>query len=81
MAQSGNREVLAVSEGAKEGKARSTDFLCELKERGLKGVELFISDKCLRLVENLAEVYHEAKWQRSVVHFYRNCGRPCSRAS
>ncbi len=72
VAQSGYREILAVSEGAKEDKASWTQFLRELKERGLKGVELFVSDKCLGLVENLAEFYPEAKWQRCVVHFYRN---------
>ncbi len=72
VAQSGYREILAVSEGAKEDKASWTEFLRELKERGLKGVELIVSDKCLGLVENLAEFYPEAKWQRCVVHFYRN---------
>ncbi len=72
VAQSGYREILAVSEGAKEDKASWTGFLRELKERGLKGVELIVSDKCLGLVENLAEFYPEAKWQRCVVHFYRN---------
>ena len=72
VAQSGYREILAVSEGAKEDKASWTQFLRELKERGLKGVELFVSDKCLGLVDNLAEFYPEAKWQRCVVHFYRN---------
>jgi putative transposase len=72
VAQSGYREILGVSEGAKEDKASWTHFLRELKERGLKGVELFVSDKCLGLVENLAEFYPEAKWQRCVVHFYRN---------
>jgi len=72
VAQSGYREILAVSEGAKEDKASWTQFLRGLKERGLKGVELFVSDKCLGLVDNLAEFYSEAKWQRCVVHFYRN---------
>jgi len=72
VAQSGYREILAVSEGAKEDKASWTQFLRELKERGLKGVELFVSDKCLGLVDNLAEFYPEAKWQRCIVHFYRN---------
>jgi transposase-like protein len=70
--QSGYREILGVSEGAKEDKASGTQFLRELKERGLKGVQLFVSDKCLGLVENLAEFYPEARWQRCVVHFYRN---------
>jgi putative transposase len=70
--QGGYREILGVSEGAKEDKASWTSFLRELKQRGLKGVQLIVSDKCLGLVENLAEFYPEAKWQRCVVHFYRN---------
>jgi putative transposase len=72
VAQTGYRHILAVSEGAKEDKASWTAFLRELKERGLKGVKLFVSDKCLGLVENLAEFYPEALWQRCAVHFYRN---------
>jgi transposase-like protein len=35
-------------------------------------VQLIVSDKCLGLVESVAEFYPEAKWQRYVVHFYRN---------
>jgi transposase-like protein len=35
-------------------------------------VELFVSGKCLGLVENLTDCFPEAKWQRCVVHFYRN---------
>ena len=72
VAQSGYRQILAVSEGAKEDRASWTEFLRGLKERGLKGVELFVSDKCLGLVENLGDFYPDAKWQRCVVHFYRN---------
>lgn len=72
VAQSGYREILSVCEGAKEDKASWTPFLRELKERGLKGCGLVVSDKCLGLVEALAEFYPEAKWQRCVVHFYRN---------
>jgi len=70
--QDGYREVLGVSEGGKEDKASWQAFLRHLKERGLKGVHLFISDKCLGLVEALGEAYPRAKWQRCVVHFYRN---------
>lgn len=72
VSQSGFREILGVSEGAKKDGPSWTALLRELKQRGLKGVELFVSDKCLGLVENLAEFYPEAKWQRCVVHFYRN---------
>jgi transposase-like protein len=68
----GYREILGVAEGAKEDKASWAGFLCHLKERGLKGVELITSDKCLGLVESLGEFYPEASWQRCVVHFYRN---------
>ena len=35
-------------------------------------MELFISDKCLGLVESLGEFYPDASWQRCIVHFYRN---------
>ena len=70
--QHGFRDILGVMEGAKEDKASWTKFLRHLKERGLAGVELIVSDKCLGLVESLAEFYPDARWQRCVVHWYRN---------
>ena len=70
--QEGYREVLGIVEGAKEDKAGWSAFLKHLKERGLSGVELIISDACLGLVESVAEFYPQAQWQRCVVHFYRN---------
>ena len=70
--QDGYRHVLGVQEGAKEDKESWTRFLRYLKSRGLQGVKLFVSDKCLGLVESLADFYPEAQWQRCVVHFYRN---------
>jgi putative transposase len=68
----GFRDMLAVAEGSKEDKASWTAFLRHLKDRGLKGVRLFVSDKCLGLVESLGEFYPQALWQRCRVHFYRN---------
>jgi putative transposase len=68
----GYREVLGVVEGAREDKESWRTFLRHLKERGLKGVRLIVSDKCLGLVEALGEFYPEAAWQRCMVHFYRN---------
>ena len=68
----GYREVLGVAEGTKEDAESWRGFLRHLKERGLTGVRLFITDKCLGLVESLAEFYPEAAWQRCVVHWYRN---------
>ncbi len=68
----GYREILGVCEGAKEDKASWMAFLRDLKRRGLTGTKLFISDKCLGLVEAVGECYPDARWQRCVVHFYRN---------
>lgn len=68
----GFREVLGVCEGAKEDKAGWLSFLRHLKARGLSGVRLFISDACLGLVESLSETFAESRWQRCVVHWYRN---------
>jgi putative transposase len=68
----GFRAVLGVMEGAREDKDSWTAFLRYLKERGLQGVQLFVSDKCLGLVESLADFYPQACWQRCTVHFYRN---------
>lgn len=68
----GFREILGLAEGAKEDKESWKQFLRYLKNRGLTGVKLFISDKSLGLVESLADFYPEAKWQRCIVHYYRN---------
>jgi transposase-like protein len=70
--QNGYRHVLGVQEGAKEDKESWMRFLRHLKSRGLQGVRLFVSDKCLGLVESLADFYPQVQWQRCVVHFYRN---------
>jgi len=70
--QHGYREILGVAEGTKEDKASWQNFLRYLKDRGLQGVRLVVSDKCLGLVEALGEFFPEAAWQRCTVHFYRN---------
>jgi len=68
----GYREILGVAEGMKEDKESWRNFLRYLKERGLKGVKLVISDKCMGLIESLGEFYVDAQWQRCMVHWYRN---------
>ena len=70
--QDGFREILGVAEGTKEDKDSWQQFLRYLKERGLSEVDLFISDKSLGLVESIPDFYPKAKWQRCIVHFYRN---------
>ena len=70
--EDGYREVIGAAEGMKEDKESWTEFLKWLKSRGLSGVRLVIGDRCLGMVESVAEVFPEAKYQRCVVHFYRN---------
>ena len=68
----GFREILGICEGAKEDKSGWSAFLQYLVDRGLKGVQLIISDACRGLTESTAEYLPEARWQRCMVHFYRN---------
>lgn len=68
----GFRDILGIVEGAKEDKEGWSQFLRHLKQRGLKGVRLAVSDKCLGLVESIGEFFPDALWQRCTVHFYRN---------
>jgi len=68
----GYREVLGVMEGPKEDKSGWECFLRHLKERGLTGVKLMISDKCIGLVSSVEELFPKAEWQWCTVHFYRD---------
>ncbi len=70
--EDGYREIIGAAEGGREDKASWLEFLRSLKERGLTGTQLFIGDRCLGLVETLGEVFPQARFQRCIVHFYRN---------
>ena len=70
--EDGYREVLGAAEGMKENKASWVSFFQWLRRRGLSGVKLIVGDKCLGMLEAVGEVFPEAKYQRCVVHFYRN---------
>ncbi len=70
--QDGYREILGAAEGMKEDHESWLNFLIWLKERGLKGVRLFVGDKNLGMLETIGEVFPDAKYQRCIVHFYRN---------
>jgi transposase-like protein len=61
-----------VAEGSREDSESWRQFLRYLRERGLERIDLLISDKSLGLLDALGEFYPEARWQRCVVHFYRN---------
>jgi transposase-like protein len=68
----GDREVLGVEVGDSEDGAFWTAFFKGLRARGLKGVQLVISDHHLGLKEAIASVFIGSAWQRCRVHFMRN---------
>jgi len=70
--EDGYREVIGAAEGMKEDKASWTTFFQWLKSRGLDGIQLVVGDRCLGMLEAVAEVFPQAKYQRCTVHFYRN---------
>ncbi len=70
--EEGYREVVGAQEGMKEDKSSWLSFFQWLKSRGLTGVRLMIGDKCLGMLEAVGEVFPEARYQRCIVHFYRN---------
>ena len=68
----GNREVLGVDVGDSEDEVFWTAFLRSLRERGLNGVRLVISDAHSGLKTSIARVFNGASWQRCKVHLARN---------
>jgi putative transposase len=68
----GRRQILAVEMANRESQTSWKDVLLELKSRGLRGVELVVSDDHPGLKRAIAEVIPEAVWQRCYVHFLRN---------
>ncbi|WP_067929719.1 IS256 family transposase [Alicyclobacillus shizuokensis] len=68
----GEREVLGFDVGTSEDGAFWTEFLRALKERGLRGVKLVVSDAHLGLRQAISEVLTGAAWQRCKVHTIRN---------
>jgi len=64
--------VLGCDVGDSEDGTFWTAFLRGLRERGLAGVRLVISDQHLGLKEAISKVFIGAGWQRCRVHFLRN---------
>ena len=68
----GRREVLGSKVGDSENTVFWTGFLRDLRERGLGGVQLVISDHHRGLINAIDTVFLGAAWQRCRVHFMRN---------
>jgi transposase-like protein len=68
----GRREVLGIDVGDSENETFWTEFLRSLKDRGLSGVRLVISDAHAGLKAAIRRVFQTAAWQRCRVHAMRN---------
>lgn len=68
----GERRVLGLATGASESEPFWSEFLRSLVGRGLKDVQLVISDSHEGLKAAIAKVLTGAAWQRCRVHFMRN---------
>jgi len=68
----GRRCILGVELANKESQSSWKQFLLRLRERGLRGVDLVVSDDHAGLRAAIREVLPEAPWQRCYVHFLRN---------
>jgi putative transposase len=74
--ESGRREVIGLDIGEIETEAYWVAFLRSLRERGLTGVRLCVSDEHLGLKNAIARVLG-CPWQRCTVHFVRDMLRHC----
>jgi len=77
--ETGRREVIGIDLGEVESEAFWVEFLRELKARGLKGVQLAISDHHEGLKSAIARIL-DCPWQRCTVHFVRNMHGHCRRS-
>ncbi len=68
----GEREILGLDVGDSEDEVFWRSFLLSLKQRGLAGVKLVISDQHSGLVKALGRAFQGAAHQRCRVHFARN---------
>jgi len=71
----GHREVLGVDIGDSENETFWNEFLGDLRDRGLAGVKLVISDAHAGLVAAIRRQFQGATWQRCRVHAMRNMMR------
>jgi putative transposase len=74
----GRRELLALSTGDSESKETWGELFAGLKRRGLKGVELVVSDAHLGIRAAVDKHFQGVLWQRCKVHLMREMLRKVS---
>src|SRR4051812_5519963 len=77
--ETGRRELIGLDIGETESGAFWVEFLRSLRERGLTGVRLCVSDSHEGLKSAIARVL-ACPWQRCTVHFVRDMLRHCRTA-
>lgn len=70
--EDGHREVLAIEPMLEESTESYGELFKKLKERGLHGVRLVVSDAHRGLMNAIERAFPGAGWQRCKVHFMRN---------
>lgn len=68
----GYREVLGLMLGDTESEASWSEFFGWLKSRGLRGVDLIVSDDHGGLVRAIRQHFQGVTWQQCQTHFIRN---------
>jgi putative transposase len=69
---SGRRSVLGVSAKISEAEVHWRDFLADLQQRGLHGLEFIVSDNHAGLRAALTSRFPGVPWQRCQFHFQQN---------
>ena len=72
ISESGHRDILSLDVAHTETEATYTDLFKDLKKRGLKGVQLVISDHHEGLRNAIKRHFQGASWQHCQTHFHRN---------
>ena len=70
----GNRDILGCSVSLSEAEVHWRAFLSELKDRGLHGLELIVSDSHEGLKAARKAVFPSVPWQRCQFHLQQNAG-------
>jgi len=70
--EEGYREVLGLMVGDSESEESWSEFFSRLKQRGLHGVDLVVSDQHNGLIRAIRQYFQGATWQRCQTHFMRN---------
>lgn len=69
--ESGYREILGLMLGDTESEESWTEFFVSLKNRGLRGMEILVSDNHSGLIKAVKKQFQGVTWQRCQTHFMR----------